>query len=75
VRVSVTRELPGVVNGEVRRAEVLQLLVRVAAAPATHLVTARIRSTFGSLDRWLRMEEDFVVLLLFCGPGTPMYKF
>jgi hypothetical protein len=26
------------------------------------------------IDRWLRMEEDFVVLLLFCGPGTPMYK-
>jgi hypothetical protein len=51
VRVSVRRELPGVVNGEVRRAEVLQLLVRVAAAPATHLVTARIQSTFGNLDR------------------------
>jgi hypothetical protein len=35
VRVTVTGELPGVVNGEVRRAEALQLLVRGPDAPAT----------------------------------------
>lgn len=35
VRVTVTGELPGVVNCEVRRAEALQLLVRGPDAPAT----------------------------------------
>ena len=35
VRVAVTGELAGVVDGEVRRAEALQLLVRGPDAPAT----------------------------------------